>query len=591
MEYRNIVAGTFIERPNRFIAHVKIRSKVEVVHVKNTGRCAELLQPGATVYVQEAENPERKTKWDLIGVKKGSRLINMDSQIPNKIVEEWIRSGNLFPDATKIKAEQKYQNSRFDLYIECGERKIFVEVKGVTLEEDGIVKFPDAPTERGVKHIQELCEAVKAGYEAYVFFVIQMKGVRYFTPNMETHPQFGEALQRAQEEGVHILAYDCRVMKDRIEIANEVPVVFEHTNLKQIEQPLIQWYRSQKRDLPWRKAPTAYQVWVSEIMLQQTRVEAVKPFYKRFLESLPTIKDLAEAEEDRLLKLWEGLGYYNRVRNMQKAAQQVMEEHGGVFPREFDAILSLTGIGSYTAGAIASFAFGEAKPAVDGNVLRVVSRLTASREDIAKASVKKWVEDILTPLIPREAASDFNQGLIELGAVVCVPNGAPKCEICPLAELCRAHELGIEMELPIKSKAKARRIEKKTILLLQDGNYVAIRKRPGTGLLAGLYEFPNTEGHLTEEETVRYCKSAGLSPLRVRKLEDAKHIFSHVEWHMIGYRVQVDELEQMNAEGIEFVHPEEIQAAYPIPAAFEAYTRYADIKLGQEKYELEGESR
>lgn len=591
MEYRNIVAGTFIERPNRFIAHVKIRSKVEVVHVKNTGRCAELLQPGATVYVQEAENPERKTKWDLIGVRKGSRLINMDSQIPNKIVEEWIRSGNLFPDATKIKAEQKYQNSRFDLYIECGERKIFVEVKGVTLEEDGIVKFPDAPTERGLKHIQELCEAVKAGYEAYVFFVIQMKGVRYFTPNMETHPQFGEALQRAQEEGVHILAYDCRVMKDRIEIANEVPVVFEHTNLKQIEQPLIQWYRSQKRDLPWRKAPTAYQVWVSEIMLQQTRVEAVKPFYKRFLESLPTIKDLAEAEEDRLLKLWEGLGYYNRVRNMQKAAQQVMEEHGGVFPREFDAILSLTGIGSYTAGAIASFAFGEAKPAVDGNVLRVVSRLTASREDIAKASVKQWVEDILTPLIPREAASDFNQGLIELGAVVCVPNGAPKCEICPLAELCRAHELGIEMELPIKSKAKARRIEKKTILLLQDGNYVAIRKRPGTGLLAGLYEFPNTEGHLTEEETVRYCKSAGLSPLRVRKLEDAKHIFSHVEWHMIGYRVQVDELEQMNAEGIEFVHPEEIQAAYPIPAAFEAYTRYADIKLGQEKYELEGESR
>ena len=537
MEYRNIVAGTFIERPNRFIAHVKIRSKVEVVHVKNTGRCAELLQPGATVYVQEAENPERKTKWDLIGVRKGSRLINMDSQIPNKIVEEWIRSGNLFPDATKIKAEQKYQNSRFDLYIECGERKIFVEVKGVTLEEDGIVKFPDAPTERGLKHIQELCEAVKAGYEAYVFFVIQMKGVRYFTPNMETHPQFGEALQRAQEEGVHILAYDCRVMKDRIEIANEVPVVFEHTNLKQIEQPLIQWYRSQKRDLPWRKAPTAYQVWVSEIMLQQTRVEAVKPFYKRFLESLPTIKDLAEAEEDRLLKLWEGLGYYNRVRNMQRAAQQVMEEHGGVFPREFDAILSLTGIGSYTAGAIASFAFGEAKPAVDGNVLRVVSRLTASREDIAKASVKQWVEDILTPLIPREAASDFNQGLIELGAVVCVPNGAPKCEICPLAELCRAHELGIEMELPIKSKAKARRIEKKTILLLQDGNYVAIRKRPGTGLLAGLYEFPNTEGHLTEEETVRYCKSAGLSPLRVRKLEDAKHIFSHVEWHMIGYRI------------------------------------------------------
>ena len=186
MKYERIEIGRFIERPNRFIAYVEIAGKKETVHVKNTGRCAELLTPNASVYVQRAENPDRKTQWDLIGVKKGKRMINMDSQIPNKVVEEWIKQGNLFPDAIVIRPEKTYRKSRFDLYVEEGDRKIFVEVKGVTLEENGIVKFPDAPTERGIKHIEELCEATKEGYEAYIFFVIQMKGVRYFTPNMET---------------------------------------------------------------------------------------------------------------------------------------------------------------------------------------------------------------------------------------------------------------------------------------------------------------------------------------------------------------------------------------------------------------------
>ena len=194
MKYERIEIGRFIERPNRFIAYVEIAGKKETVHVKNTGRCAELLTPNASVYVQRAENPDRKTQWDLIGVKKGKRMINMDSQIPNKVVEEWIKQGNLFPDAIVIRPEKTYRKSRFDLYVEEGDRKIFVEVKGVTLEENGIVKFPDAPTERGIKHIEELCEATKEGYEAYIFFVIQMKGVRYFTPNMETQPAFGEAL-------------------------------------------------------------------------------------------------------------------------------------------------------------------------------------------------------------------------------------------------------------------------------------------------------------------------------------------------------------------------------------------------------------
>lgn len=585
MKYERIGRGKFLERPNRFIAYVEIEGKKETVHVKNTGRCKELLQPGAEVFLQKSDNPERKTQWDLIGVKKGKRMVNMDSQIPNKVVEEWIRKGNLFLNATLIKPEKTYKQSRFDLYVEEGERRIFIEVKGVTLEMDGVVKFPDAPTERGVKHLNELCEAVREGYEAYVFFVIQMKGVKYFTPNMATHAAFGEALKHAKEQGVHVLAYDCKVSKDSIEIGKEVPVVFRNENLRQIAEPLVNWYRSQKRDLPWRVDVNAYKVWVSEIMLQQTRVEAVKPYYARFLNAFPTIRDLAEAEEDLLLKMWEGLGYYNRVRNMQKAAIQVMEEYGGVFPADYEAIRNLTGIGNYTAGAIASFAFGIPKPAVDGNVLRVISRLTASYEDIMKASTRERVEEELEELIPADAASDFNQGLIELGAIVCVPNGAPKCEECPLAGICMAHAKGIELELPVKAKAKARRIEEKTVLVFQDGEHIAIQKRPAKGLLAGLYELPNVEGHLSEEEAVLYSKEIGLAPIRIQKLGEGKHIFSHVEWHMIGYKIRVDELEKANTKKLLFVHPEEIQAEYPIPAAFETYTKQIQIKLGQEKYE------
>ena len=584
MKYERIETGKFLERPNRFIAYVEIAGQKETVHVKNTGRCAELLKPGAEVYVQKADNPERKTQWDLIGVKKGKRMINMDSQIPNKVVEEWLHKGNLFPNATLIRPETTYKKSRFDLYVEEGNRKIFIEVKGVTLEHDGVVKFPDAPTERGVKHLNELCEAVKDGYEAYVFFVIQMKGVKYFTPNMKTHAAFGDALRNAQEQGVHILAYDCKVTKDSIELAKAVPVVFQNENLKEIANPLVEWYRKRKRDLPWREDITAYKVWVSEIMLQQTRVEAVKPYYARFLNAFPTIQDLAEAEEDLLLKMWEGLGYYNRVRNMQKAAQQVMIDYHGEFPNTYEEIRSLTGIGNYTAGAISSFAFGIPKPAVDGNVLRVISRLTASFEDTMKATVRERVEEELEEVIPADAASDFNQGLIELGAIVCVPNGAPKCCECPLAHLCKAHEKGIELELPIKSKAKERRIEKKTVFIFQDGDHVAIKKRPAKGLLAGLYELPNVEGHLTEDEAIQYSKQIGLSPLRIQKLEDGKHIFSHVEWQMIGYQIRVDELEKSCTEKMLFIHPEEIQEEYPIPAAFETYVRCVEIKLGQEKY-------
>lgn len=578
MRYADIRTGTFLERPNRFLAYVDIEGQKETVHVKNTGRCRELLVPGATVYVQKSDNPTRKTQWDLIAVEKGKRTINMDSQVPNQVAAEWIKKGNLFHNITRIQPEYTYGKSRFDLYVEADEKKILIEVKGVTLEEDGKVMFPDAPSERAVKHVEELKRAVEAGYEAYVFFVIQMREVRYFTPNMDTHRAFGEALKKAFDAGVRVIAYDCNVTGSLIEIRRKVPVVLFDSVLYEAREPLIKWYRENKRNLPWRENPDAYRVWVSEIMLQQTRVEAVKPYYERFLKELPTVKDLAEAREDLLLKLWEGLGYYNRVRNMQRAARQVMIDYDGEFPCTYEQIRSLKGIGNYTAGAISAFAFGIPKPAVDGNVLRVVSRLTGSYEDIGKQSVRKRIEEELEQVIPRDAASDFNQGLIELGAIVCVPNAKPKCVKCPVAHLCRANRQGITSEIPARSKGKARRIEQRTVLLFRDGQKIAIRKRPGRGLLAGLYEFPNESGEMTEREVTEYSKSIGLSPIRIRRLDRAKHIFSHIEWHMTGYEVLVDELEKTNKKNFLFIQPEEIEKEYSIPSAFEKYTRIAGIQ-------------
>lgn len=579
MKYERIEKAVFLERPNRFIAYAEINGRKEIIHVKNTGRCAELLRSGAAIYVQKTDNPARKTQWDLIAVEKGNTMVNMDSQIPNRVVQEWIEKGNLFGEAPYVRPETTYGNSRFDLYVEAKagaseNRKIFIEVKGVTLEEDGVARFPDAPSERAVKHVEELCQAVKDGYEAYIFFVIQMKGIRYFTPNVDTHPAFAEALKKAKASGVNVLAYDCQVTADSIELDEPVPVVLGSPILKEAAVPLINWYREHKRDLPWRHEISAYRVWVSEIMLQQTRVEAVKPYYDRFLEALPTVKDLAEAEEDKLLKLWEGLGYYNRVRNMQKAAQQIMVDFHGEFPDSYEAILSLTGIGSYTAGAIGSFAYGLPKPAVDGNVLRVVSRLLASEEDIMKASVRSAIETALEEVIPPDAPADFNQGLIELGAIVCVPNGEPKCGECPVAHLCQARIRGIEAELPVRAKAKARRIEKRTVLIFKDGDTLAIRKRPSKGLLAGLYELPNLEGHLTRRQVIEYSNSIGLAPIQIKKAEKAKHIFSHVEWHMIGYEIKVDELEKNCSEEMIFARKTELEEKYPIPSAFDAYKGY-----------------
>lgn len=323
--------------------------------------------------------------------------------------------------------------------------------------------------------------------------------------------------------------------------------------LENIAQPLLKWYDKNKRTLPWRDKNNAYYTWVSEIMLQQTRVEAVKPYFQRFIRELPDVASLAAAPEERIVKLWEGLGYYSRVRNMQKAAIQVMEKYNGKIPEDFETLLSLRGIGRYTAGAISSIAYGHKVPAVDGNVLRVYSRLTESREDIMKQSVRKSVEDQLKEIMPGDRPGDFNQAVMEIGAVVCVPNGKAKCEVCPLGEFCLARKHGTMEELPVKAPKKARKVENRTVLVIQDGTATAIRRRPPEGLLAGLYEIPNMEGHLTQKEALTQVKNIGLEPLRIEPLPDAKHIFSHIEWRMCAYRIAVASLEEARHQEFLFV--------------------------------------
>ena len=383
MEYSHIVEGQFVERPNRFIAYVKIGDRVEKVHVKNTGRCKELLTKDAQVFLSYSDSKSRATAYDLVAVTKGDKIVNMDSQAPNMVVKEWLKVGEkheVFGEITLVKPETTFGNSRFDFYVECGERKIFIEVKGVTWENEGEVRFPDAPSERAVKHMEELVKAKEKGYETYVLFVIQMQGVKYFMPNDKTDPKFAKALWEARKQGVKVLAYDCLVTHKSMQINTEVPVYL--SNLDRISEPLLSWFQKSARVLPWRQNPTAYNVWISEIMLQQTRVEAVKPYYDRFMKLFPNVETLAQAEDEVLLKAWEGLGYYNRVRNLKKAAIQVCEKYKGVIPAAYEEVLELSGIGSYTAGAILSIAYNQRVPAVDGNVLRVLSRIRGDYRDV-----------------------------------------------------------------------------------------------------------------------------------------------------------------------------------------------------------------
>ncbi|MBR0355430.1 MAG: A/G-specific adenine glycosylase [Oscillospiraceae bacterium] len=344
----------------------------------------------------------------------------------------------------------------------------------------------------------------------------------------------------------------------------------EGTLLRESAARLIPWYRSVRRALPWREAPTAYQVWISEIMLQQTRIEAVIPYYDRFLAELPDLPALAAVPEERLLKLWEGLGYYSRARNLKKAAQLVMDEYGGVLPRRAEELRRLPGVGDYTAGAIASIACGEPEPAVDGNVLRVVMRLAACDEDVLSQKTKRRVTEELRAVYPRgEEAGLLTEGLMELGETVCLPNGAPLCESCPLRALCLARRDGRESELPIRRAQKARRIEAKTVLLLRCGGRFALRRREETGLLAGMWEFPSLPGRQDASAVRAALEERGLGPGEIRPCGESRHVFTHIEWHMTGY------IAEISRESGEYVWktPEEIRAGYAIPTAFRAYQK------------------
>ncbi len=569
MNYDNIKEGRFVSRPNRFIAYVDIDGKREKVHVKNTGRCREILTENATVFLNKSANGSRSTAYDLVAVKKGSRLINIDSQAPNKAVDEWI-TGGLFPDATLVRLETKYRSSRFDFYVETPEDKIFIEVKGVTLEQEGVVLFPDAPSERAVKHVGELIEALREGYKSVIILVVQMEDVGYFTPNRAMQPEFADILLEARNAGVQVLAYDCRVTPGSMEIHAPVPVKLSEIEIAAV--PLLDWYDKGRRVLPWREDATPYHVWLSEIMLQQTRVEAVKPYYDKFIAALPDIAHLAKVDEEGLLKLWEGLGYYNRARNLKKAAITIMEEYHGKMPEEYGELLKLPGIGSYTAGAISSIAYGRRVPAVDGNVLRVLARLRGDDRDIAKQRVRLCIETELSKDMPWERPGDFNQALMELGAMVCIPVGMPHCTECPWERACAAHREGKELDIPYKSPKKPRTVEEKTVLIIRDDTKAALVKHPKGGLLAGMYGFPCLEGHLSDAQVLAFLKKRGFSVIRIEPLCESRHIFTHKEWRMIGYEVRVDELaEKGDAGGMIFVEPFEVKDRYPIPSAYRAY--------------------
>ena len=344
--------------------------------------------------------------------------------------------------------------------------------------------------------------------------------------------------------------------------------------LEQLPIPLLVWYRENARVLPWRSHPTPYRVWVSEIMLQQTRVAAVLDYYRRFLEATPTVADLAALPEDQLMKLWQGLGYYSRARNLQKAARQIMETFGGVFPNTYENIRSLAGVGDYTAGAISSIAFHLPVPAVDGNVLRVTARVCGDSGDITTPAMKKRVTQALARIIPLDAPGDFNQAMMELGATVCLPNGAPLCDKCPAASFCRAFLEGRTGELPVKTAKKARRVEERTVYLFFYENQVALRRRPDKGLLAGLWEYPNEPSGGTG-----WPAAWGLEPRTLERAGTGKHIFTHIEWHMTALAGELDSPEL--PAGWIWADRTALRDTYALPNAFQSFSEKVADRLGR----------
>ena len=338
------------------------------------------------------------------------------------------------------------------------------------------------------------------------------------------------------------------------------------TLLSQLPSLLLPWYLENRRTLPWRADREPYHIWLSEIMLQQTRVEAVKGYYARFLAALPTIEALAGCDDDALHKLWEGLGYYSRVRNLKKAAQVVMNIHGGVFPKSHGEVLALPGIGAYTAGAICSIAYDMPTPAVDGNVLRVFSRLTDDSSPIDLPATKKYVTEALAAVYP-EAAGDFTQALMELGATICGPNRKPDCESCPCRTICQGYAHGTAEQLPVKAPKKEKRQEDRTVFILCcDGSY-ALEKRPEKGLLAGLWQFPNMPGHLNTADALTAVENWGLRPKDILREISRKHIFTHIQWNMKGIYLEVAN----TAGNFQWFTEEQVNTQVALPTAFRQF--------------------
>lgn len=335
---------------------------------------------------------------------------------------------------------------------------------------------------------------------------------------------------------------------------------------KQLPELLLPWYRQNRRELPWRADREPYHIWISEIMLQQTRVEAVKGYYSRFLDALPTVHALAVCNDDRLRKLWEGLGYYSRVRNLKKAAQVIVSEYDGVFPREYAQVLSLPGIGSYTAGAICSIAYDDPCPAVDGNVLRILARLLDDASPIDLPEIRERYRVSLKDHYP-PSAGDYTQALMELGATVCGPNRKPDCPVCPCREVCLGFLRGTAENLPVKSPKRPRRTENRTVFIFSCGGKFAIEKRPESGLLAGLWQFPNLPGTLSLEEALRAAAEMGLTPTRILRQSDKDHIFTHIRWEMRGYYLEVSR----EAGAFTWQTAEEIRLQAALPTAFRQF--------------------
>ena len=337
--------------------------------------------------------------------------------------------------------------------------------------------------------------------------------------------------------------------------------------LRELLRVLPGWFAENHRDLPWRQDREPYHVWLSEIMLQQTRVEAVKGYYARFLAAVPTIPDLAAADPELLHKLWEGLGYYSRVRNLQKAAQVILAEHGGQFPRDWAAVRQLPGIGDYTAGAVCSICFDLPTPAVDGNVLRVLARLNADRRCVDEPRVKKAIQAQLAACYPPQGAGTLTQALMELGATVCLPNGAPRCQHCPATAFCAAGQGGSWQNYPVRAEKRPRRREALTVFVFACRGALALRKRKNSGLLAGLWEFPNLPGHLEPQQALDLAAHWGLRPRGLEKSLERSHIFTHVQWDMRCYYIPCG----CRAEGFIWAEEAELDRGYALPTAFRMF--------------------